>query len=182
MNCALRPAAALLSLALALPAGAEDASADPMAAWKPPAVRNEQKDRKEIAAFLARMEEAGKKGDLAAAASLVDFPVTMITDDSKGEAGGEAWSREQWEKVMRPFYEKPAPPGMITHAPPTVVLITDSLASVVSAWTMKMGGKTVRGKSAMLLVRRGGEWKAKAMMEGGWGDAPVGGGAEAASK
>jgi hypothetical protein len=47
---------------------------------------------------------------------------------------------------------------------------------------MKMGGKTVRGKSAMLLVRRGGEWKAKAMMEGGWGDAPLGGGAEAASK
>ncbi len=182
MRNALHPAAVLLSLALALPAGAEDPAADPMAAWKPPVVRNEKKARKEIAAFLARMEEAGKKGDLAAAASLVDFPVTMITDDSKGEAGGEAWSREQWEKVMKPFYEKPMPPGMMALAPPTVVLLTDSLASVVSPWTMKMGKKTVRGKSAMLLVRRSGEWKAKAMMEGGWGDMPAGGGAETAKK
>jgi hypothetical protein len=169
-----------LSLALASPALAEDrpaAGADPMAAWTPPVIKHEKKDRQEIAALLKKMEAAGAKGDLDSAAALVDFPVLMVTDDSKGEGGGDAWSREQWLQVMKPFYAKPMPEGSQTQGKRTIVLVTDSLALVGAGWTMKMGPKKVSGTNGMILVRKGGAWKAKAMVEGGWGDMPMPGAA-----
>jgi hypothetical protein len=44
---------------------------------------------------------------------------------------------------------------------------------------MKMGPKKVSGTSGLLLIRKGGEWKIKAMAEGGWGDMPMPGTAPA---
>jgi len=157
---------ATLALAAEEKAAAED---DPMAGWAPRKVTKDAQDRKEITAFFKAMDEAGKKGDLAAAAALVDFPVLMVTDDSKGQAHGDAWSQEQWEKVMSPFYEKPMTDMKMTHKP-TVFLISDSLASVDDVYTMTMGKKTVTSRSSMLLVRKDGKWRVKAMVESGWGD------------
>jgi uncharacterized protein (TIGR02246 family) len=143
--------------------------ADPMAAWRPPRVANEAKDRQEILALFQKMEQAGKRADLDAAAALVDFPVLMVTDDSKGEAHSAQWTREQWVQAMRPFYEKPM--DMNVQHQPTISVLTDSLATVVDRATFTMGGKTVTTRSSTLLVRKGGGWKIKALVEGGWGDA-----------
>jgi hypothetical protein len=38
---------------------------------------------------------------------------------------------------------------------------------------MTMGKKTTSGRNSTLLVRKGGQWKIKAMIEGGWGDMPM---------
>jgi hypothetical protein len=141
---------------------------DPMAGWVPRKVTAEQKDKKEIAALFKAMHEAGKAGDLNAAAALVDFPVLMVTDDSKGEASAESWTKEHWMEVMAPFY-KPMP-GMKMTDKPTIFLLTDSLASVDNQWTMTMGNKKTTGRSASLLVRKDGQWRIKSMAEGGWGD------------
>ena len=161
-------------LALAAPALAADAqpgSGDPMAAWKQPKVRAEEKDKKEIHALFGKMEAAGKKGDLEAAMALVDFPVLMVTDDSKGEAMGDAWTKEQWTEVMKPFYSKPMDAKMTHKA--NIFVVTDSLAVATDTWTMTTGGKTTSGRSSTLFIRRGGEWRIKAMMEGGWGEMPA---------
>ncbi len=56
---------------------------------------------------------------------------------------------------------------------PGLYALTDSLALVGSGWTMKMGTKKVSGTSGLVLVRKGGEWKVKSMIEGGWGDMPM---------
>lgn len=174
-------ALAALTLAHAAPAAAAEAAAapaDPMAGWEPPKVKAEAKDKKEIMALFQRMEAAGKKGDLAAAAAVIDFPVLMVTDDKKGEAAGEPWTREQWEQVMKPFYAKPME-GTMKHDP-SIFLVSDSLATANVHWTMKEGGKTMKGRNALIVIRKGGEWKVKAMMEGGWGDMPMAGEAPAA--
>ena len=153
---------------------------DPMAAWVPPKVKNEAKDKKEIQAVLRAMDSAATTGDLEAAAALVDFPVTMITDDSKGEAMGEAWNREQWTQVMKPFYDKPMKGMKVTHKP-TIFLLSDSLASVDDVCTMTQGGKTVTSRNSAFLIRRDGKWRVKAMAEGGWGDVVAAPPREAAS-
>jgi Domain of unknown function (DUF4440) len=161
----------LALVAPALGAEAQPAQGDPMASWRPPKVPADQKVRKEILALFGKMEAAGKKADLEAAAALVDFPVLMVTDDSKGEAQAGAWTKEQWTEVMKPFYAKPME-GKVKHKP-TVFVVTDSLATATDTWTMTMGGKTTSGRNSTLFVRKGGEWKIKAMMEGGWGDMPM---------
>ncbi len=157
----------------ALAAGAEQEAAakaaDPMAGWVPPKVKAEAKDKQEIQTLFRGMETAAKTGDLDAAAALVDFPVTMMTDDSKGEASGDAWTREKWTEVMKPFYEKPAKDMKVTHKP-TIFLLSDSLASVDDVCTMTQGGKTMTSRNSMFVIRKDGKWRVKAMAEGGWGD------------
>jgi ketosteroid isomerase-like protein len=174
MKTLIRACAILAALTSLAPASADDKQppqGDPMASWKPPKVTAEQKDRKEIHALFKKMEEAARKGDLDAATALLDFPVLMVTDDSKGEAAGATWTREQWTEVMKPSF-KPMP-GMKTTHRPEVFVITDSLATAGDRWTMTMGKKTTSGRNSTLLVRKGGQWKIKAMIEGGWGDMPM---------
>lgn len=167
-------AAAALLVALPVPADGAGAAhadpADPTAGWSPPRVKHEGRDQQEIHRFFVKMEDAARKGDLAAASALIDFPVLMVTDDSKGEATSVSWDRERWEKEMAPFYAKPMPiPSSHT---PTVFLVTDSLAMVGDRWTLVSGKRKLTGRNATLLVRKDGAWKAKAMVEGGWGDVP----------
>ena len=168
---ALLSVSATAPIASALAAEPSAGQQDPMAGWAPPKVKAEAKDRKEIQALFSRMEAAGKQGDLEAAASIIDFPVLMVTDDKQGEAAGDSWSREQWEKVMKPFYSKPME-GAVKHKP-TVFLLSDSLATANVEWSMKAGGKAMSGRNALLLIRKGGEWKVKSFIEGGWGDMPM---------
>ena len=148
---------------------------DPMAGWTPRKVTpaQEKQGRQQILAVLKKMEQASQKGDLEAAAALVDFPVLMLTDTKAGEGVGGPWSEEQWRKVMEPFYAKPMKDMKVTHAP-KVFFLTEALATVEDSWTMTMGKKKVTGRSAMLVMRKGGDWKVKALVEGGWGDMPGG--------
>jgi len=161
----------LVPVSLALAAEEKTAAPpdDPMAGWVPPKVKNEAKDKQEIQALFKAMETAGKRGDLDAAASLVDFPVVMMTDDSKGDAMGEAWDRDRWTAVMKPFYDKPMKDTKVTHKP-NIFLLSDSLASVDDVCTMTTGGKTLTTRNSMFVIRKDGKWFVKAMAEGGWGD------------
>jgi hypothetical protein len=145
--------------------------ANPMASYRLPKAPAEGKDKKEILAVFRKMEVAEKKADIEAAAALVDFPVLMATDDSKGEAQSGAWTRDQWMEVMKPFYAKPMDTKM-THQM-SVFVVTDSLAVAHDHWKMTMGKKAMSGRNSTLFVRKGGEWKVKALMEGGWGDMPM---------
>ncbi len=158
----------VLSSSLALAAEEKAAPADPMAGWAPKKVMKEAQDRKEIAAFIRAMDDAGKKGDLAAAAALVDFPVLMVTDDKDGQASAVPWSREQWTQVMEPFYKQPMQ-GKVTHKP-TIFLASDSLAALDDVTTMTMGKKSMTSRNTTILVRKDGKWRVRVMMEGGWGD------------
>jgi uncharacterized protein (TIGR02246 family) len=141
---------------------------DPMADWVPPQVKNEKGDRKEILALFKTMEDAEKKGDLGAAAALVDFPVLMVTDDREGQAMSGSWDREKWTQVMEPFYKHPMQGMRVAHKP-VIFLISDSLASVDDQTTITHGKRTIHARNSTLLVKKDGKWLVKAMAEGGWG-------------
>ncbi|WP_242345090.1 hypothetical protein [Anaeromyxobacter terrae] len=145
----------------------------PMAGWTPRKVTpaQEKQGQQQIMALLKKMEQASQKGELDAAVALVDFPVLMLTDTKAGEGVGGPWNEEQWRKMMEPVYGKPMKGLKMTHSP-KIFLVTDALATVDDSWTMTMGKKKTTGRSALLLVRKGGDWKVKAMVEGGWGDMP----------
>jgi hypothetical protein len=167
----LVPMAVLGQASSAQPAAPEGAG-DPMAGWRPPkkiTPAEEKKTKADINALFKKMEQAGQKGELDAAAALVDFPVLMLTDTKEGDSVGDQWDEQQWREVMTPFYAQPMKDMRVTHNP-KVFLVTEALASVDDDWTMTMGKKKTAGRSSMLLVRKAGEWKIKAMVEGGWGD------------
>lgn len=167
----LLPAAALAQGAAAPPAEASKPGADPMAGWTPRKVTPAQEKQagQQIQQLFKKFEQAGMKGDLDAAVALLDFPVLMVTDNKAGDAVGAPYTEEQWRKEMGPMYQSPPKDMKMAHSP-KVFLVSEALASVDDSWTMTMGKKKLSGRSNMLLIRKGGEWKVKSMVEGGWGD------------
>lgn len=130
---------------------------------------DEKKTKKEITAFFKHGEEMEKKGDQAAMLADVDFPVYMMTDNSKGVPSGEEWNQEKYVQVMKPFWENMPKDAKPTHKW-AITVLSDSMASVVDDFSMTMGGHKVSGRNMSVLFKRDGQWKWKVMGEAGWGD------------
>jgi hypothetical protein len=134
-------------------------------------VKNEKKVKKELDAFFKAEDAAMKKRDQEASWAMVDYPVLMVTDDSKGQSSDISMTREQYIAEMKPFMEQPPPKNMKYTVKRDVTVLTDSLAMVVGKVTMSLGKKKFSWKNASLVVKKDGKWGYKMMAEGGWGDA-----------
>src|SRR5262249_37308897 len=113
-------------------------------------------------------DELGKKGDFAGYVARVDFPVYMITDDSKGVPEEVAMTREQFTAIMKGFFEGMPKDAKVTHKP-NIVVLSDSLVNITDDFTMTVGKQKMSGRNAGLLIKKDGQWKWKSMTEAGWG-------------
>lgn len=128
---------------------------------------DEKKTKKEVEEFIKRAEMVEDKGDEAAKLSLFDFPIYMATDDMKGMTSGMPVSKDEYLAMMKPM-EGSMKDIKSTHKP-TITVLSDSLVNVVDDFTMTQGKTKAVGRNASLLVKVGGEWKWKSMVEAGWG-------------
>src|SRR5215831_6309337 len=101
---------AVVTLCLAAPIFAEEVKPGTMPDMKKmgPESRwpkNEKKTKGELSTFYKEWTALWEKGDLNGVADMVDFPVIMMTDDSKGKFGMMQATREQWTAMMAPFVE-----------------------------------------------------------------------------
>lgn len=169
--------ASIASLALALPALAADAPAAPAGAPDMTKMGGasrapKKEDKKGIDELYKAAEEAMKKGDVNASADLVDFPVTMVTDDSKGVESHSEVGRDAWIKMMEPFMKPGAMPKDMKmthkHSPR---FLSETLAFVDEDVTMTMGKQKASWKTESMVVLKDGKWKFKMQAEAGWGDA-----------
>ena len=136
--------------------------------------KDEVKIRKEVMDFYAREVELLKKNDFESISARIDYPVYMVSDDSKGEAVSSRMMKEQYAATFKPFFDKMPKPTDIKYKPPTVTVLSDTLANVVVDYTMHINGQKLDGRFAGLLVRRGGGWFWKVIAQAG-GDDTCGG-------
>ncbi len=130
---------------------------------------NEAKTKKEIEAFFKEEDALMAKKDWDAMLNRIDFPVTMITDSTSGAPSAQVSTREQYLAEMKPFWEN-TPAGYSMKHKFTIAVLSDSLANVVDDFDMTMGKQKTKGKNSMTVVKVGGMWKVKTMVEAGWGD------------
>jgi hypothetical protein len=138
-----------------------------------------KEDKKGIDELYKTTEAAWMKGDVNALAETCDFPVIMLSDDSKGEVKHFAATREQWVGMMSQFAQgMPKDVKMKNSHKPT--FLSDDLAVVVEEHSMsgKMKGSW---KAFSVVTLRDGKWKFKEMAEAGWGDMKPPAGATTAS-
>ena len=131
--------------------------------------KNEGAVKKEVQAFIAEEDKLFAAKNWDGMLARIDFPVTMMTDDSKGRASSRSATREEYLAEMKPFWEH-APADMKTTHKPTITVLSDSLAVIVDDFTMTMGKQKVTGKNSMTVMKVNGAWKVKTMVEAGWGD------------
>ena len=158
------------------PAGASAAAAPDMSKLGPWSRKptDEGRTKKEVDAFFKQEEALMKKRDFEGTLARMDFPVYMVTDDSKGVPMARLYTRDEYVKEMKGFWESMPRDMKVTHKP-TVTVLSDSLVSVTDDFNMQMGGKKMSGRNQAFLVKRDGQWKWKQMAEAGWGDASAAG-------
>ena len=132
-------------------------------------VKDEKAVKKEVDAFFKELDDLDKKHDMEGMLTRIDFPVFMVTDDSKSEATAKPYTKDEYVAEMKPFWDN-LPKDMSTTHKRTVTFLSDALADVVDDWTMTMGKQKVSGRSTELLVKHEGKWMFKTMVEAGWGD------------
>jgi hypothetical protein len=168
-------AATILSLALPALAHAEEPKAPAtgapdmtkMGPWTRKS-KNEKQVKKEILDLFKQEDELAKKADFEGHLALIDFPVFMTTDDANGVPEADTWNKERYTAQMKPFWENMPKEMKVTHKP-TIVVLSDSLATVTDDFTMTMGKQKLSGRNAGLLVKRDGKWMRKSFVEAGWG-------------
>ena len=154
----------------AKPAGAPDMrNMGPMARLP----KKPQQDQMELKTFFKQWDTVGKKGDVNAMADMIDFPVIMMTDDSKGNFKMEQWNRDQWIGVMKPFMDPAQMKDVKWTSKETCFLISDDVASCEAAVAIQMGKMKGKYNAHSIAIRKDGKWKIKEMMEAGWGDMPA---------
>ncbi len=127
-------------------------------------------DNKGVDALYATMEAAMMKGDVETAATMIDYPVAMSTDDSKGEYVSDPMTKEQWVATMKPYMSAPMPKDMKMNSKHKVHFLSDTLAIAIEDHSMTMGKTKGTWTSASTLIKKGDKWFFKAMTEAGWGD------------
>jgi hypothetical protein len=154
------------------PSGASSGGMPDMSKMGPMSRPVTKQDKKGIDDLYKAFEDAMHKGDVAAAAELCDFPVIMMSDDSKGVVKSFNASREQWVGIFTPFATN-MPKDVKMTGKHTPTFLSDTLA--VSIEQNGMSGPKMKGKwNAMAVVTLvDGKWKFKQMAEAGWGDMPA---------
>jgi len=181
---AAKPAAPAPAMAkpAAAPAGPAPVAAPPPAAPAAPAAAQgpdmtkmgpmsrkvTKEDKKGVTDTYKAWDEAWKKSDVNALADLVEFPLIMMSDNSKGEEKHFEATREQFVAMMAGFANMPKDMKMTAKHAPT--FISDSLVVSVNNDSMTMGKVKGSWHSFDVLTLKDGKWKFRQICEAGWGD------------
>lgn len=126
-------------------------------------------DRGHLSAWFAAYDARTRAGDLEGMASMVLFPLAVVTDDSRGEGHAEAWTREEFLETMAEA-TKGTPPDLELRSERTPFYLTDDLVVVATEATMTFGGQQQTMRYVDILVKRDGTWLLQTMAQGGWGN------------
>lgn len=133
--------------------------------------KNEAAVKKEVEAWWVTEEALVKGKSFQAIADRYDFPLILVTDTMSGTPSGTVTTREQFIAMMTPMWQATPPELKVTHKFTTTVM-SDSIVVVVDDYTATVKKDSVKGRSSATLIKVGGVWKTKVMVEAGWGDAP----------
>jgi hypothetical protein len=126
-------------------------------------------DREGLDAFFRERNEAIKQGKLDVLMAQEDYPLFVVTDTTTGESVADIWDAKKNGEVMGQAIPY-GPKGELLHEDRQYLFITNDMAISYETNAFIIDGKKVTWKAANLLVKRGGKWKNKAILEGGFGD------------
>lgn len=139
----------------------------PRGAWAPTAVSKE--DTRGLTRLAEAVAHAWEDRHLDDATAVMEFPVLMVTDDGKGQALVEPWTRERWLRVMGDLVNQLPPTAKLRTTRRTFAFVTDALATIHEDKLLVSGKKKTRWRTTYVCVRRGDAWRITTIVEGGFG-------------
>lgn len=120
---------------------------------------------RELLDWFDRYDAYARDLDTAAMADMGRFPLTVTTNDSRGECVTQQWDRDTFVQSM----SMAATSAAISNLRHPAFLNAD-LAVVVTDSTVTTDGQTLHMRYADVMAKVAGEWRFTAMIQAGWGD------------
>ncbi|HSD56305.1 MAG TPA: hypothetical protein VLA92_04080 [Candidatus Saccharimonadales bacterium] len=95
------------------------------------------------------------------------LPITVITDDSKGDCVAQQWDESAFRASIEGNVNK-ADTKIKNRRKP--FFLNKNLAVVITESVVTNGDDTHYMRYADIMVKQGNEWKFKSMVQAGWGD------------
>lgn len=115
--------------------------------------------------WFDRYDEYARRDDTEAMADVARFPLTVTTDDSRGECVTQEWDREAFVRSMG----MNGTTATIDNKRLPFFLDRD-LAVVITDSTITTDDRTHHMRYADVMAKVGGEWRFTHMIQAGWGD------------
>lgn len=130
--------------------------------------QKERADRVAIDALFKALDAALTKGDAEAYAAVMDFPITIVTDDAQGAPLSLSLDHDAFLQAVTPYLA--AIPHLKVASKRSVVVLSDALATVIDATTLTLGKTHASSQSGAVVVQRAPGWRIKVLTEPGWGE------------
>ena len=126
-------------------------------------------DRQGVETLFTAADNAWRQRDLQALTTLYDFPIYVGTDDSAGVYQGGEWDAEQFRAAMTAMMNVDF--GNVARRDTrTPYFLSDSIAMVVVETSLTVGAEELAPyTSAVLVIKKGNEWRFKSGVEAGHG-------------
>ncbi len=128
-----------------------------------------EEDRAGLEVLLNAREAAISSANLDVILSQEDFPVVVLTDTTEGEFMVDIWDEQRYRQVLANG-APPIPNARYTQENRHLVFLTPTLALCTQDDCFTFPDGKAEWRSANLFVKRNGEWKTKAILEGGIGE------------
>jgi hypothetical protein len=129
--------------------------------------QHEKADRAGIDALFKALDAALTKGNAEAYAGVMDFPVTIVTDDASGAPTSVTLDHDAFVQAVSPYLA--ASPHLKVVSKRSVTVLSDALATVLDVTTLTLGKTKGTSQSGAVVVQRAGAWRIKVLTEPGWG-------------
>lgn len=120
-----------------------------------------------VRAWFERYDALAAAHDYEAMADQAVFPLNEVTDDGKGNAKAEQFSREAFVAQMAQVMGGGGDVTMETTRTPH--FLSADLVFVITDGTMTYEGQSQPIRYGDLLLKVNGDWRFQTMVQGGWG-------------
>jgi len=128
-----------------------------------------EQDTADLLAWFAEYDARAVAKDVEGMADAAHFPITVVTNDSAGEAVTRVWDRSAFVRAMTAATQGDLGDlEMQNRRRPT--FLNRDLAVVVTDSTVTAGGQVRHLRYADVMVKSGGSWRFTSMIQAGWGD------------
>ncbi len=141
--------------------------------WNPPKTDLNLTEAVAVQALCDGLTQAVRTADIEKAATLFDFPVSLVTDDGTAEATGATLDKAHWIGAVDSAIEEAARSDLALDAQCSVWFLSDALAQVTVRHVATRQQYQKKWTSILLVVKRKGAWLIKGMGGRGWGSLPT---------
>lgn len=129
-----------------------------------------ESDTKSLMDWFAKYQSHVLKNELDEMAAMAAFPLAVVTDGSDGNYVSQDWDVATFKQAMDLTSQGVDLATITIENNRNPIFLGENLAVVITDAITTIAGESKQSRYADIMVKQGGVWKYKSMIQSGWGD------------